>query len=76
MATLRPLELVGADTLVFIDRGKQDGVELGNRFMVTRRGDGYQPILSSGPMDDRRFRARPSVRSWSSTCAITSPPAT
>jgi LysM repeat protein len=55
VATLQPLELVGADTIVFVDRGKQDGVELGNRFLVTRRGDGYQPILSSGPMDDRRY---------------------
>ena len=23
--------------------------------MVTRRGDGYQPLLAKGPMDDRRF---------------------
>ncbi len=55
VATLVPHELVGADDLVFIDRGKDDGVELGNRFVVTRRGDGYQPLLSKGPMDDRRF---------------------
>ena len=40
---------------MFLDRGKDDGVEIGNRFMVTRRGDGYQPLLSKGPMDDRRF---------------------
>jgi LysM domain-containing protein len=55
VATLRPHELVGDDDLVFIDRGKDDGVELGNRFLVTRRGDGYQPLLSKGPMDDKRF---------------------
>jgi LysM domain len=55
VATLRPHELVGEEDLVFIDRGKDDGVELGNRFLVTRRGDGYQPLLSKGPMDDRRF---------------------
>ena len=41
--------------IVFVDRGKADGVEVGNRFIVTRRGDGYQPLLSNGPMDDRRF---------------------
>ena len=23
--------------------------------MVTRRGDGYQPLLAKGPVDDRRF---------------------
>ena len=55
VATLRPHELLGAEDLVFIDRGKDDGVEVGNRFIVTRRGDGYQPLLSKGPMDDHRF---------------------
>jgi LysM repeat protein len=55
VATLLPHELLGSEDLVFIDRGKDDGVEIGNRFIVTRRGDGYQPILSKGPMDDRRF---------------------
>ena len=55
VATLLPHELLGAEDLVFIDRGKDDGVEIGNRFIVTRRGDGYQPLLSSGPMDDHRF---------------------
>jgi hypothetical protein len=55
VATLQPRELIGAETIIFIDRGKDDGVEVGNRFQVTRRGDGYQPILASGPMDDRRF---------------------
>ena len=55
VATLHPRELIGAENIVFVDRGKEDGVEIGNRFIVTRRGDGYQPILASGPMDDRRF---------------------
>jgi hypothetical protein len=55
VATLQPRELIGAENIVFVDRGKDDGVEIGNRFLVTRRGDGYQPILASGPMDDRRF---------------------
>ena len=55
VATLHPRELLGAENIVFVDKGKDDGVEIGNRFLVTRRGDGYQPLLSSGPMDDRRF---------------------
>ena len=62
---------VGADDLVFIDRGKSDGVELGNRFLVTRRGDGYQPLLSTGPMDDRRFPRETIGEIWSSICATT-----
>ena len=55
VATLKPRELIGAENLVFLDRGRKDGVEIGNRFLVTRRGDGYQPIRASGPVDDRRF---------------------
>ncbi|MCU1280657.1 MAG: Peptidoglycan-binding lysin domain protein [bacterium] len=55
VATLQPRELIGAENIIFVDRGKNDGVEIGNRFLVTRRGDGYQPILAKGPMDDRRF---------------------
>jgi hypothetical protein len=56
VATLRPVELVGTDMLVFIDRGEKDGVELGNQFQIVRRGDGYQPLLWRGePIDDKRF---------------------
>jgi hypothetical protein len=55
VATIRPSELVGADMIVFLDRGEKDGVELGNRFFVTRRGDGYQPLLARGAVDDKRY---------------------
>lgn len=55
VATLQPRNLIGAENIVFVDRGKDDGVELGNRFIVVRRGDGYQPVLAKGPVDDRRF---------------------
>jgi hypothetical protein len=56
VATIQPRELVGAGTLVFLDRGQKDGVEIGNRFLIVRRGDGYQPLLNRGkPVDDRRY---------------------
>jgi len=55
VATLRPVDIVGAYTLVFLDRGKSDGVEVGNRFQVIRRGDGYQPLGAVGPVDDKRY---------------------
>lgn len=55
VATLHPRDMIGADNVVFIDRGKDSGVEIGNRFLITRRGDGYQPVLASGPVDDRRY---------------------
>ena len=52
---LRPLKMLSTENLVFIDRGKADGVVPGNRFLVTRRGDGYQSLLGTGPIDDRRY---------------------
>jgi len=56
VATLQPRQMVGTDMLVVLDRGKKDGVEVGNRFLVVRRGDGYQPMLArNGPIDDKRF---------------------
>jgi hypothetical protein len=56
VATVHPRELVAAEQLVFLDRGKKDGVEVGNRFQVVRRGDGYQPLRNRGkPIDDHRF---------------------
>lgn len=55
VTTLRPINMVHAETLIFIDRGKGDGVGVGNRLFVTRRGDGYLPLLARGPIDDRRF---------------------
>ena len=34
-------DLIGDGHVVFIDRGKDDGVKVGNRFAVVRRGDAY-----------------------------------
>jgi hypothetical protein len=53
---LRPYDLVGAWQIAFIDRGKRDGVVVGNRFAIVRRGDGYEERLTNtGPTDDSRF---------------------
>lgn len=55
VATLQPRRLLGTELLVFVDRGRKDGVKAGHRFLVTRRGDGYQPLLAKGPVEDKRF---------------------
>ncbi len=53
---LRPYDLVGAWQVAFIDRGKRDGVQVGNRFTIVRRGDGYEEqLMNHGPTDDSRF---------------------
>ena len=55
VTTLQPRDLIATEHILFIDIGKDEGVEIGNRFQVTRRGDGYIPLLAKGPVDDKRY---------------------
>ncbi len=55
VATLRPTKLVESEQLVFLDRGKDDSLVIGNRLMVVRRGDGYRPMLAAEGPDDQRY---------------------
>jgi hypothetical protein len=50
-------ELIGEVMIVFVDRGKKDGVVVGNRFQVVRRGDAYAEDheIERGGRDDRRY---------------------
>jgi hypothetical protein len=50
-------QLIGAGAVVFLDRGKDDGVKIGNRFVVVRRGDAYDAdhALPEGGRDDRKY---------------------
>jgi hypothetical protein len=47
----------GPEDIVFVSRGRDDGVELGNRFLVTRRGDGHRRIYHDLEQKDERFPA-------------------
>lgn len=55
LAYLRPSVWAATEDLVFLNRGRADGVELGNRFLVTRRGDGHRRIYQEKERDDPRF---------------------
>jgi LysM repeat protein len=78
VAQMNPYDLVGAWTVVFIDRGKRDHVEVGNRFLIVRRGDGYREELTAHePIDDNRYPREDfgevivlEVRDRSSTCLV------
>lgn len=53
--------LIGENQVVFVDQGSEDGVEVGNRMFVVRRGDAYGSKRSARPVvgqDDNRFPAR------------------
>jgi len=52
IATFAPNTLLGAGNFVVINRGKRDGVEVGNRTFVVRRGDGYRGIMGSWEVHD------------------------
>ena len=52
-------QLIGDGEVVFVALGKQNGLEVGNRMYVVRRGDGKPEIMSKDVgKDDRRFPAR------------------
>jgi LysM repeat protein len=57
VAVLRPHVMVASTDIVFVDQGRDDGLEVGNRLLVVRRGDGYAPLLKARPLDDPRFPA-------------------
>ena len=48
-------KLIGQHHLVFVDRGRKQGVQLGNRFLVLRRGDGWRRNLVDEQTDDPEF---------------------
>ncbi|PID38904.1 MAG: hypothetical protein CSA65_01525 [Proteobacteria bacterium] len=46
---------IGQDDLVFLNRGKNQGVRRGNRFLVMRRGDGYRQMLQDKEVDHKEW---------------------
>lgn len=58
---LGPDTLIGAQAAVIVNRGTNDGVKAGNRFLVLRRGDAYQEVMrpsSEVAQDDDKYPAR------------------
>jgi hypothetical protein len=52
IATFAPNTLLGPGHFVVLNRGKRDGVEVGNRTFVIRRGDGYRRNLEKWEIHD------------------------
>jgi hypothetical protein len=56
LSLIRLGALIGSSEVIFIDRGRKQGVEEGNLFYVVRRGDGYRPTMEQDRVqDDRRY---------------------
>lgn len=47
LASVYPHTFYGQEQVVFIDKGADDGVKVGNRFFVMRRGDAWRKSLAS-----------------------------
>ena len=52
IATFAASTLLSAGDFVVLNRGKRDGVQVGNRTFVIRRGDGYRGTLESWEVHD------------------------
>lgn len=61
VATLGSDSLIGQGQVVFIDQGEAQGIKVGNRMYVVRRGDAYSDVMTPGKsmgVDDGRFPDR------------------
>jgi hypothetical protein len=45
VASFSPAQFLAAERFVVVNRGRRDGVQVGNRTFVIRRGDGYRDVL-------------------------------
>ena len=45
VAAFSPAQFLAAERFVVLNRGRRDGVQIGNRNFVIRRGDGYRGVL-------------------------------
>ena len=52
IATFEPNIMLGTGHFVVLNRGKRDGVQVGNRTFVIRRGDGYRANLETWEKHD------------------------
>lgn len=57
VASVDPSSLIANQMFVILDRGRHQGVEAGNRFLVLRQGDGLKRFLESWDTSDPRFPA-------------------
>ncbi len=55
VGTTQAGRIASNQTMVFIDKGKNDGVQVGNRFLVLRHGDGYNKTLENILDEDEKY---------------------
>ena len=58
VASIWPRVYHGQNQVVYLNKGSDDGVAIGNRFFILRRGDPWRSTLSgSGDLSDKTIRS-------------------
>jgi hypothetical protein len=55
IASVQPNMLIANQMFVVLNRGRRHGVEIGNRFLVIRQGDGSKRLMEDWDASDHRF---------------------
>lgn len=55
VASFSPARMLAQEVFVVLSRGRKDGIAVGNRTFVVRRGDGYRRIMEGWEKFDPRF---------------------
>jgi hypothetical protein len=64
VASFSPAILLAAENFVVLSRGSRDGLAVGNRIFVVRRGDGYRPLMEGWAKPDMRFPKEVVAELW------------
>jgi hypothetical protein len=64
VASFAPTILLAAESFVVISRGGKDGLSVGNRIFVVRRGDGYRPLMEGWAKPDMRYPKEVVAELW------------
>jgi hypothetical protein len=55
VASFSPARFLSAEKFVVLNRGRRDGVQVGNRHFIIRRGDGYRAVLEGWEKTDHTY---------------------
>jgi nucleoid-associated protein YgaU len=64
VASFSPTLMLAAENFVVLSRGSKDGIAVGNRIFVVRRGDGYRPVMDDWNVMDARFPKERVAELW------------
>jgi hypothetical protein len=64
VASFSPTIMLAAENFVVLSKGTRDGVTIGNRIFVVRRGDGYRPIMEDWNVPDPKFPKERVAELW------------